>query len=86
LKPPHSIPTPANQHRLSSRSPQSGAHAITANKGVLVYGYRELNELAARKGKAFSLESTVLDSAPVFSLFREDNCLPFKLRGFSGVI
>jgi len=63
---------------------RSGAHAITANKGVLVYGYRELNELARAKGRRFLFESTVLDSAPVFSLFRET--LPaIKLRGFSGV-
>jgi homoserine dehydrogenase len=62
---------------------QSGAHAITANKGVLVHGYQELNELAQSRGKQFLFESTVLDSAPVFSLFRE--CLPaVKLRGFSG--
>lgn len=63
---------------------QSGAHAITANKGVLVHGYRELNELANAKGRRFLFESTVLDSAPVFSLFRET--LPaIKLRGFSGI-
>jgi homoserine dehydrogenase len=63
---------------------QSGAHAITANKGVLVYGFRELNELARSTGRRFLFESTVLDSAPVFSLFRET--LPaVKLRGFSGV-
>jgi homoserine dehydrogenase len=63
---------------------QSGAHAITANKGVLVYGHRELADLAQSHGKKFMFESAVLDSAPVFSLFRE--CLPaVKLRGFSGV-
>lgn len=62
---------------------QSGAHAITANKGALVHGYNELKELARSRGKQFLFESTVLDSAPVFSLFRE--CLPaVKLRGFSG--
>jgi homoserine dehydrogenase len=62
---------------------QAGAHAITANKGALVYGYDELSELARAKGKGFFYESTVLDSAPVFSLFRE--CLPAaRLRGFSG--
>ncbi len=63
---------------------QSGAHAITANKGVLVYGFQELNELARAGGKQFLFESAVLDSAPVFSLFRET--LPaVKLRGFSGI-
>jgi len=63
---------------------QSGAHAITANKGVLVYGFQELNQLARAGGKQFLFESAVLDSAPVFSLFRET--LPaVKLRGFSGI-
>jgi homoserine dehydrogenase len=63
---------------------ESGAHAISANKGALVHGYSELAELARAKGKRFLFEATVLDSAPVFSLFRET--LPAaRLRGFSGV-
>lgn len=63
---------------------QAGAHTITANKAPLVYAYEQLNELALAKGKRFFFESTVLDSAPVFSLFRET--LPaVKVRGFSGV-
>ncbi len=63
---------------------KSGSHGITANKGALVYGYDELSKLAAAAGKSFFFESTVLDSAPVFSLFRET--LPaVKLRGFSGI-
>ena len=63
---------------------QYGAHTITANKAPIVYVYDELNELALAKGKRFLFESTVLDSAPVFSLFRET--LPAaRVRGFSGV-
>jgi homoserine dehydrogenase len=63
----------------------SGAHAITANKGAVVYGYDELSELADRVGKKFFFESTVADSAPVFSLFRET--LPaVNLRGFSALL
>lgn len=63
---------------------ESGAHAITANKGVIVYGFNDLNSLALSAGKRLLFESAVLDSAPVFSLFRE--ALPaVKLRGFSGV-
>jgi homoserine dehydrogenase len=63
---------------------QAGAHAITANKGALVYGYQELAEIARANSKRFLFESAVLDSAPVFSLFRET--LPAaRLRGFSGV-
>ncbi|HYK19495.1 MAG TPA: hypothetical protein VEV42_02100 [Pyrinomonadaceae bacterium] len=61
-----------------------GAHTITANKAPIVYSYDELNEIAKANDKRFLFESTVLDSAPVFSLFRET--LPaVKIRGFSGV-
>ena len=46
-------------------------HAITANKGPVVHGYRELTALARSKGRRFGFESTVLGGAPVFSVFRE---------------
>ena len=63
---------------------QAGAHVITANKAPLVYAYDELNEIAKAHRRRFMFEATVLDSAPVFSLFRET--LPAaKIRGFSGV-
>ena len=63
---------------------EADAHAITANKAPIVYAYDELNELAEAKGRRFLFESTVLDSAPVFSLFRET--LPLmKVRGFTGI-
>lgn len=61
-----------------------GAHVVTANKAPIVYAYDELIELAKEQGKRFLFESTVLDSAPVFSLFRET--LPVtKVRSFSGI-
>jgi homoserine dehydrogenase len=47
-----------------------GMHAITANKGPVVHAYRELTGLAQAKGRAFFFESTVMDGAPIFSLFR----------------
>jgi len=47
-----------------------GMHAITANKGPVVHGYRELTSLAESKGRKFKFESTVLGGAPVFSVFR----------------
>jgi len=63
---------------------EAGVHTITANKGPVVYAYDELSTLAASVGKRFLFESTVLDSAPVFSLFRET--LPVaRVRGFSGI-
>jgi homoserine dehydrogenase len=65
------------------KSLQAGAHTITANKAPIVYAYDELNEIAVAHGKRLMFEATVLDSAPVFSLFRET--LPgVKVRGFSG--
>lgn len=63
---------------------KSGAHAVTANKGAVVYGYDELSKQAAGAGKRFFFESTVLDSAPVFSLFR-DTLPAVRLRSFSGI-
>jgi homoserine dehydrogenase len=62
----------------------AGAHTITANKAPIVYAYDELNAIAVAQRKGFLFEATVLDSAPVFSLFRET--LPaVKVRSFSGV-
>jgi len=66
------------------KSLQAGAHTITANKAPIVYAYDELNQIAIAQGKRFMFESTVLDSAPVFSLFR-DTLPAVKVRGFSGV-
>ena len=72
---------PAIQYLRASL--QAGAHAITANKAPIVYAYDELNELAIAKGRRLMFEATVLDSAPVFSLFRET--LPAaRVRAFSG--
>ena len=62
---------------------ERGMHAITANKGPVVHAYRELTELAQAKGRKFYFESTVMDGAPIFSLFR--SALPaaqlISLRG-----
>jgi homoserine dehydrogenase len=62
-----------------------GMHGITANKGPVVHGYAELTELARSKGLKFFFESTVMDGAPIFSLFRET--LPAaRLLGFTGIL
>jgi homoserine dehydrogenase len=62
-----------------------GMHAITANKGPVVHGYRELTALAKSKGKQFRFESTVLGGAPVFSVFRETFPLA-ELSSFTGIL
>jgi homoserine dehydrogenase len=64
---------------------ESGAHAITANKGPIVYAYEELSSLALAKGRRFLFESTVMDGAPIFALFR-DNLPVVHLHGFRGVL
>jgi homoserine dehydrogenase len=62
-----------------------GMHGLTANKGPVVHAYRELTELARQKGRKFYFESTVMDGAPIFSLFRET--LPgSNLRRLRGVL
>ncbi len=64
---------------------QRGMHAITANKGPVVFGYRELSALAEKVGKTFLFESTVMDGTPVFSVFRE--ALPAtNVRSFTGIL
>jgi homoserine dehydrogenase len=62
-----------------------GAHAISANKGPVVYAYHELTTLAHERGKKFLCESSVMDGVPIFSMFPSG--LPaVELRGFSGVL
>jgi homoserine dehydrogenase len=79
----HSTGQPALDHvRLALNR---GMHAITANKGTVVYGYRELKALAESRGRRFLFESTVLGGSPLFSVFRE--CLPAaELQSFRGVL
>jgi homoserine dehydrogenase len=64
---------------------EKGMHAITANKGSVVHAYQELTTLAKAKKRYFLFESTVMDGAPVFSMWRES--LPgAQLRSFRGVL
>lgn len=63
---------------------ESGAHAISANKGPVVFGYRELMAIAERRNCRYLFESAVMDGAPVFSLVRQ--CLPLAgLKSVRGV-
>lgn len=64
---------------------KSGAHAISANKGPVVHGYRELRDSARTHGRQFFFESAVMDGTPIFSMF--PHCLPsVSLRGFRGIL
>jgi homoserine dehydrogenase len=64
---------------------EMGIHAITANKGPVVHGYRELSNLAKKNQVSFLFESAVMDGAPVFSIARSG--LPgARVTSFSGVL
>ena len=64
---------------------EQGMHAITANKGPVVHAYQQLTKLANEKQRKFFFESTVMDGAPIFSLFRSS--LPgANLHSFKGIL
>lgn len=64
---------------------ERGIHAITANKGPVVHGYRALSEIARSNGSRFLFESTVMDGAPIFSTWREG--MPgARLMSFRGIL
>ncbi len=74
---------PALDHLRSAL--EAGMHAITANKGPVVHGYQDLRRMASERGLRFLFEATVMDGAPVFSVWRET--LPAaRLRAFRGVL
>jgi len=64
---------------------ERGAHAITANKGPVVHAYQELSDLAAKAGKRFLFESSVMDGVPIFALFRDTLTL-VKLQEVRGIL
>jgi len=78
----HTSGQPATQH--IRRALEKGMHVVTANKGPIVHAYRELTELAHIYNRRFLFEATVMDGAPIFSLFRD--ALPgAQLNSFRGV-
>jgi homoserine dehydrogenase len=79
----HASGEPAIQHiRLAL---ETGMHVATANKGPVVHAFRELTGVAHAHNRRFLFESTVMDGAPIFSLFR--SALPgAKLLAFQGVL
>lgn len=79
----HQTGQPAVDHLRTAL--ECGMHAVTANKGAVVHAYRELTDLAKKKDRKFYFESTVMDGAPIFVLFRA--ALPgARLESFRGVL
>ena len=79
----HHTGQPAMDHVRAAL--ELGMHVVTANKGTVVHGYRELTALAKSKGKKFLFESTALGGAPLFSVFRETFPLA-ELHSFKGIL
>ena len=52
---------------------ERGRHVVSANKGPVAFAYSELSQLADLAGRRFLFETTVMDGAPVFNLYR--SCL-----------
>jgi homoserine dehydrogenase len=48
----------------------AGMHVVTANKGPIARGYRELQALADSRGRMLRFEATLADCLPVFTLRR----------------
>jgi homoserine dehydrogenase len=64
---------------------EAGMHVVTANKGPVVHAYRQLTHMAKQHGRRFLFESTVMDGAPVFSVWRQ--ALPgCRLKSFRGIL
>jgi len=64
---------------------ENGMHCVTANKGPVVHAFESLTDLGKKNGKHFLFESTVMDGAPIFSVFRE--ALPCTdIDGFEGIL
>lgn len=62
-----------------------GMHVVTANKGPIAHAFAALRDEAARAGVHFRFESSVMDGAPVFNLWKES--MPgVKVEGFTGVL
>jgi len=64
---------------------KNGMHVVTANKGPVVHGYQILRDLAQGEGLRFMFESTVMDGAPIFALFRQP-LVGANLIGFHGIL
>jgi len=74
---------PAASHMRAALA--RGMHVVTANKGPIAHCYAALRDEAEARGVKFRFESTVMDGAPVFNVWR--NHLPaVKVLGFTGAL
>ena len=82
---------PLNKHSgepastLLSVALESGAHAVSANKGPVVHNREKILSLAASRGLSYRHESAVMDGVPIFSFW--ERVVPgAKLLKLEGVL
>jgi homoserine dehydrogenase len=61
---------PATSH--IRKALERGMHVVTTNKGPVALHYRELKELAEKKGVRFLFEGTVMSGTPLINFVREN--------------
>jgi homoserine dehydrogenase len=62
-----------------------GLDVVTANKGPVAFGLRDLRALARRRRRRFLFEGAVMDGVPVFNMV--ERCLPgARILGFRGTL
>ena len=74
---------PATDH--VRKALELGKHVITANKGPVAWAYRELRDLAARRGVMFCYEATVMDGVPVYNLTQK-TLMGCRITKISGIL
>lgn len=63
----------------------AGKSVVTANKGPIAHGHRELRTLAEQRGVSLRFESTVMDGTPIFNMTAAS--LPATtIAGFRGLL
>ncbi len=74
---------PALDHVRAALS--AGKHVVTANKGPIAHGLRELRALAAAHSVGLRFESTLMDGAPIINMM--EYCLPVtEVISFRGLL
>jgi len=74
---------PATSH--IQKALEEGMHVVTTNKGPVALHYRELKELADKKGLRFLFEGTVMSGTPLINFIRE-NLAGCDIKEIKGIL
>lgn len=74
---------PATSH--IRKALERGMHVVTTNKGPIALHYKELKELADKKGARLLFEGTVMSGTPLINFIRE-NLAGCEIREIKGIL